>query len=105
MLTPPFSLSHTPPCPSSFSSHQVDAKFIVLVCGDALVIADQHAVDERVRLERLTDAVLGARPAAAACTGHDEGTEAVLRSVALEQAQVRPKTRVRVRVRAMGHRV
>ena len=36
---------------------QVDAKFIAVAAGDVLAIVDQHAADERVRLERLRDQV------------------------------------------------
>ncbi len=32
---------------------QVDKKFIMMVCGSTLVALDQHAADERVRLETL----------------------------------------------------
>ena len=33
---------------------QVGKKFIVVVCGDVLLLFDQHAADERIRLEHLT---------------------------------------------------
>ena len=38
---------------------QVDAKFIAVRAGDVLAIVDQHAADERIRLERLRDQVRG----------------------------------------------
>ena len=41
--------------------HQVDRKFIVVTSGRLLLIFDQHAADERVRLEALTKLVLDAR--------------------------------------------
>ncbi|UPR00736.1 MutL C terminal dimerization domain-containing protein [Chloropicon primus] len=34
---------------------QVDNKFVASVCGSTLVLFDQHAADERVRLERFTE--------------------------------------------------
>jgi DNA mismatch repair ATPase MutL len=37
---------------------QVDRKFIMMVCGGVLVALDQHAADERVRLEALQAALL-----------------------------------------------
>ena len=49
----------TAPSPNSSSPHatvaagQVDKKYIVAKAGGCIVCFDQHAVDERVRLERL----------------------------------------------------
>ncbi len=40
---------------------QMDNKFIALVCNGVLSVVDQHAADERVRLEKLRAAVLGAQ--------------------------------------------
>jgi len=40
---------------------QVENKFIALVCNGVLSVVDQHAADERVRLEKLRAAVLGAQ--------------------------------------------
>ncbi len=40
---------------------QVDCKFIFVACGSSLCVVDQHAADERVRLESMTQAVLSAR--------------------------------------------
>lgn len=45
----------------STASTQVDRKFIALRCGPLLVACDQHAADERVRLESMTAAVCAAR--------------------------------------------
>ena len=42
---------------------QVATKFILMTSGECIFVGDQHAMDERVRLERLTSAVLGALPA------------------------------------------
>ncbi|KAL4436600.1 hypothetical protein ABPG75_003739 [Micractinium tetrahymenae] len=39
--------------------HQVDQKFVPLLAGPLLALVDQHAADERVRLERLRDELLG----------------------------------------------
>ena len=38
---------------------QMENKFIAMVCNGTLCVIDQHAADERVRLERLRAAVLG----------------------------------------------
>ncbi|XP_028795288.1 DNA mismatch repair protein MLH3 [Neltuma alba] len=38
--------------------HQVDKKFIPVVAGRTLVVIDQHAADERIRLEELRQKVL-----------------------------------------------
>lgn len=40
---------------------QMENKFIALVCKGVLSVVDQHAADERVRLEKLRAAVLGAQ--------------------------------------------
>lgn len=40
---------------------QMENKFIALVCNGVLSMVDQHAADERVRLEKLRAAVLGAQ--------------------------------------------
>ena len=40
---------------------QMENKFIAVVCNGTLSIIDQHAADERVRLERLRAAVLGSQ--------------------------------------------
>ncbi|GAQ85942.1 DNA mismatch repair protein [Klebsormidium nitens] len=40
---------------------QLDRKFIAAVAGNTLVIIDQHAADERVRLEELKEMVLGVK--------------------------------------------
>jgi DNA mismatch repair protein MutL len=40
---------------------QVDAKYLVCRCDDMVVALDQHAVDERIRLERMQHQVFGAR--------------------------------------------
>ena len=40
---------------------QMENKFIALVCNGVLSVVDQHAADERVRLEKLRAAVLGAQ--------------------------------------------
>ena len=42
---------------------QVDRKFIVMACDGVLVALDQHAADERVRLEDLGDRLLAAAAA------------------------------------------
>ena len=55
----PRPLRPTPP-------HQVDRKFVLMMCGNVLVAADQHAADERIRLEFLTAAVTEAVAAAVA---------------------------------------
>lgn len=49
---------------------QVDLKFVAAVCGPYLVLFDQHAADERVRLEALTleaEEALGAGKCGARC--------------------------------------
>ncbi|KAJ0967778.1 hypothetical protein J5N97_024695 [Dioscorea zingiberensis] len=38
--------------------HQVDKKFIPVMAGETLIIIDQHAADERIRLEELRQKVL-----------------------------------------------
>jgi len=40
---------------------QMENKFIALVCNGVLSVVDQHAADERVRLEKLRAAVLGSQ--------------------------------------------
>lgn len=40
---------------------QMENKFIAVVCNGTLSVIDQHAADERVRLERLRAAVLGSQ--------------------------------------------
>lgn len=40
---------------------QMGRKFIAIVCDGTLCVIDQHAADERVRLERLRTAVLGSQ--------------------------------------------
>lgn len=40
---------------------QLENKFIALVCNGGLSVVDQHAADERVRLEKLRAAVLGSQ--------------------------------------------
>lgn len=42
---------------------QMERKFIAVVCDGTLCVIDQHAADERVRLERLRAAVLGSQVA------------------------------------------
>ena len=39
---------------------QVDRKFVIIECNGTLVAVDQHAADERVRLEGLRDRLLAA---------------------------------------------
>ncbi|KAL3149032.1 hypothetical protein ABBQ32_001879 [Trebouxia sp. C0010 RCD-2024] len=43
---------------------QMERKFIAVVCDGTLCVIDQHAADERVRLERLRAAVLGSQASA-----------------------------------------
>ena len=40
---------------------QLENKFIAMVCNGVLSLVDQHAADERVRLEKLRAAVLGSQ--------------------------------------------
>lgn len=64
----------------------MDRKFVVALCGGTLVAIDQHAADERVRLEVL-EAQL-----AAAVGGERRAEEAqVLRTVPLDKPQVRSR--------------
>ncbi|CAI0421758.1 unnamed protein product [Linum tenue] len=41
--------------------HQLDKKFIPVVAGGTLCVIDQHAADERIRLEELRDKVLSGK--------------------------------------------
>ncbi|MEW5319857.1 MAG: hypothetical protein WDW38_010978 [Sanguina aurantia] len=59
--------------------HQVDNKFIIAKCGGLLVALDQHAVDERIRLEAYTAAVLTAlTPGPGPAQPHRAGLHSVL---------------------------
>ena len=74
-LPPPchhsYSITMAPPHPKFFL--QVDCKFIALRCGPLLVACDQHAADERVRLESITAAVCAARGRRWGCDRHCGG--------------------------------
>ena len=63
----------SPHPPPKFPS-QVDCKFIALRCGQLLMACDQHAADERVRLESLTAAVRAARGRHWGSDGHSGGS-------------------------------
>jgi hypothetical protein len=67
---------------------QVASKFILLRCGSVLLAADQHAVDERIRYERLTATLLAVLPPSPPQTAGQVGGCAALGSVALSTSQV-----------------
>jgi hypothetical protein len=70
----------------------VDRKFVLLDCGGVLVALDQHAADERVRLEDLRDRVLA--DAAALSAGGEaavgSGTPIALAHLSREPADAAP---------------
>jgi hypothetical protein len=66
---------------------QVASKFILLRCGSVLLAADQHAVDERIRYERLTATLLAVLPPSPPLAGQVGGC-AALSTVALSTSQV-----------------
>ncbi|XLT94409.1 hypothetical protein HN873_016071, partial [Arachis hypogaea] len=47
--------------------HQVDKKFIPVVAGGTLAVIDQHAADERIRLEELRQKVLSGEAKGITC--------------------------------------
>jgi hypothetical protein len=67
----------SPPLPARPA--QVDRKFIMMTCGGVLVALDQHAADERVRLEALQAALQQPGPQRAELLG----------AVGIRPAQVR----------------
>ncbi|KAH1224138.1 DNA mismatch repair protein MLH3 [Glycine max] len=52
--------------------HQVDKKFILVVAGRTLAVIDQHAADERIRLEELCQKVLSGEAKAITYLGAEQ---------------------------------
>eukprot|EP00897_Mesotaenium_endlicherianum_P010818 jgi/Mesen1/9765/ME000007S09832 len=59
---------------------QVDSKFIAAVAGDVVLLIDQHAADERVRLEELRAEVLHSAAAKRKAAPLDQPVELTLRT-------------------------
>ncbi|KAH1224139.1 DNA mismatch repair protein MLH3 [Glycine max] len=55
--------------------HQVDKKFILVVAGRTLAVIDQHAADERIRLEELCQKVLSGEAKAITYLGAEQELE------------------------------